>query len=51
MPSRKHLLRRADHSALLGVALLALGSYLMYDAYEGRGRDKPFLMRFLGSWG
>ena len=30
-----------------GVAALLVGSMLLYDAYEGRGRDRPFWLRFL----
>lgn len=30
-----------------GVLLLSLGSALLYDAYEGRGRQRPFVTRFL----
>jgi hypothetical protein len=48
---RRHPVRRADHAAVLGVIFLGVGSYLLYDAYEARGRTKPFFMRFLGSWG
>jgi hypothetical protein len=32
---------------LAGVVLLVAGAYCLYDAYEGRGRPRPFLMRFL----
>lgn len=30
-----------------GVVMLVLGSFLVYDAYEGRGRPRPFITRFL----
>lgn len=36
------------HLALWGgIASLCLGSYLIYDAYEGRGRSRPWITRFL----
>lgn len=44
-------IRNRDHAAFAGVVLLALGAWCLYDAYEGRGRERPFLIRFLGSWG
>lgn len=35
-------------TALLGgIALITLGAWLLYDAYEARGRSRPFAMRFL----
>jgi hypothetical protein len=27
--------------------MLCAGSFLLYDAYEGRGRTRPFVTRFL----
>jgi hypothetical protein len=30
-----------------GIAALCLGSWLLYDAYEARGRQRPFAARFL----
>lgn len=30
-----------------GILMLCIGSYLVYDAYEGRGRARPFATRFL----
>lgn len=32
---------------LLGVALFIASSWLIYDAYEGRGRTRPFAARLL----
>ncbi len=32
---------------LAGVGFLVLGSYLLYDAYEHRGRTRPFALRWL----
>jgi len=30
-----------------GIVMFALSSWLIYDAYEGRGRNRPFLARLL----
>lgn len=30
-----------------GVAAIVLGSWLLYDAFEARGRTRPFWSRFL----
>lgn len=30
-----------------GVVMVAVGSWLLYDAYEARGRNRPFALRFL----
>ncbi|MDA8391771.1 MAG: hypothetical protein M0Z87_03020 [Actinomycetota bacterium] len=32
-----------------GIALTVAGSYLVYDAYEHRGRKRPWLLRILPS--
>lgn len=32
----------------LGLALTVAGAYLLWDAYEARGRSRPFLMRLTG---
>lgn len=32
---------------LAGVLLLTAGAYCLYDAYEARGRSRPFIARFL----
>lgn len=32
---------------LAGVGLVLLGSWLLYDAYEARGRGRPFALRLL----
>ena len=37
--------RRA--AQLAGLAFVGLGAWLLYDAYEARGRTRPFVMRFL----
>jgi hypothetical protein len=30
-----------------GVALIVAGAYVIREAWEGRGRHRPFLLRFL----
>lgn len=47
MARRKHVIADARHATFLGLVLMAAGAYLLYDAYEGRGRERPFAMRFL----
>lgn len=32
---------------LAGVSFVCLGAWLLYDAYEARGRTRPFLMKLL----
>lgn len=32
-----------------GIACYVLGTLLIYDAYEGRGRKRPFAAKFLPS--
>jgi hypothetical protein len=44
-PFSKH----PDTTALLGAALMIAGAWLLHDAYESRGRDRPFLLKFLPS--
>lgn len=34
----------------VALALVAAGAYLLYDAHEGRGRQRPFWMRLFGGW-
>ena len=47
MSKRKHVIANSTHCAALGLILMAAGAYLLYDAYEGRGRERPFGLRFL----
>lgn len=30
-----------------GIGAICLGSWLLYDAYDARGRTRPFAIRFL----
>lgn len=47
MLGRRHLIRSAKTERLVGAGLIALGSYLLFDAYEKRGQSRPFLTRLL----
>lgn len=40
-------IRDRNHALVAGVGALVLGSWLLYDAYEGRGRSRPWALRFL----
>lgn len=44
--SRRVISDRRNELAV-GIALFVVSSYLIWDAYEGRGRSRPFLARFL----
>lgn len=39
----------ADHrtAKLAGVTCMVLGAWLLYDAYDARGKSRPFALRFL----
>lgn len=48
---RPKLLQDQGHALAIGLVLTALGGYCLYDAYEGRGAKKPFLMKWVtGGW-
>ena len=34
---------------LAGVAFVCVGAFLLFDAYEARGRQRPFALRLLPS--
>lgn len=46
-PQRPGLLADRKAELALGAALLVLSSWMIYDAYEGRGRKRPFALKFL----
>jgi hypothetical protein len=46
----RHLVADRNMEILLGLAALALGALLLRDAYEGRGRSQPALMRPFSWW-
>lgn len=41
------MIRDARTAKLLGVACIVAGSFLLYDAYEARGRSKPWAAKLL----
>lgn len=45
--SRSPVVPDRQMAVLGGVACMTLGAFLLYDAYDARGRSRPFLMRFL----
>jgi hypothetical protein len=45
--SRPPALRDRRAELVLGVALFVASAWLIYDAYEGRGRPRPFAARLL----
>lgn len=45
--SKRPVVRNRNTALWGGIALLIAGSWLLYDAYEGRGRQRPFAVRFL----
>lgn len=45
--TRTHLFRKANTAAAVGIVLLVAGAYLLHDAYDARGRSRPFLMKFV----
>ena len=50
MPKSPPFRIRDQHTAILvGLALTAAGGWVLYDAYEGRGSKRPFLMKWLGA--
>lgn len=37
-----------QRTAILGgIACITLGAFLLYDAYDARGKSRPFALRFL----
>lgn len=45
--TRTHLFRKANTAAAVGIALVLAGAYLLHDAYESRGRSRPFFTKFI----
>lgn len=44
---RKPVVRDRRTARNLGIAGLVLGSLLLWDAYENRGKSRPFGLKFL----
>ena len=47
--TRQPIVRDPRQAKLMGVLFVCVGSYLLYDAYEARGRQRPFVARLLPS--
>ena len=45
--SKRPVVRNRQHALLGGIVAIAVGSWLLYDAYEHRGRQRPFALKFL----
>lgn len=45
--ARPALLAKREHELVLGVALFITSAWLIFDAYEGRGRKRPFIAHVL----
>jgi hypothetical protein len=48
--TRRPLVRRQETAIALGIGFFLLGSYLLYDAWEGRGGNTPRLLRPITWW-
>lgn len=48
--TRRHLIADPAAAVVVGLALFLLGSLVLHDAYEGRGRKPPLILRPLTWW-
>lgn len=46
--ARSHLVRDRQSAIWLGLAGYAFGTLMLWDAFENRGKSRPFWMRFAG---
>lgn len=46
--ARPVLIRDQETAVIVGLGLTLLGAYVLWDAFEGRGRSRPFAMRAVG---
>lgn len=47
MARRRPMIRNRRAALVIGYGGIVLGSVALYDAYERRGKDRPFATRFL----
>ncbi|WP_309632874.1 hypothetical protein [Nocardioides zeae] len=47
MSQRKTFFKSRETAEVIGYAGIIIGALALWDAYEGRGRSRPFLTRFL----
>lgn len=45
MTHRKPLIGNARSEAMLGLVVFGVGVYLLWDAYEGHGKNTPAILR------
>lgn len=45
--NRRVLFRSQALAAVVGLGLIGAGMYTLYDAWEGRGEDTPWYLRWL----
>lgn len=48
MARRTPLIRDHATAVLVGLALIAAGGWILHETYEGRGKDRPYLIKVLG---
>lgn len=49
MARRTPMIKNRRYALLLGYGGVILGAVALYDAYEKRGKERPFITRFLPS--
>lgn len=47
---RGHVFQNRGLEICIAVALIAFGSYLVWDAYDNRGADLPWFARWFSFW-
>jgi hypothetical protein len=45
--AKQHVIANRQSALMVAVACYVAGSYLLWDAYEGRGRPKPWAFKLL----
>jgi hypothetical protein len=50
MARRSALIPDQRTEMMAGLALTVAGAYLLWEAYEGRGKRRPFGLRLFGGW-
>jgi hypothetical protein len=47
MARKRFVFRQGRQAKLVGYGAILLGSYALWEAYEKRGRGRPFVAKFL----
>jgi hypothetical protein len=50
MPPRGHYIQSQRLESAVGLLLFVGGAFLLYDAYDGRGKDQPRVLRIFSFW-